>query len=64
MKKDKDDHTVEYTPSDYHCLGHSQKERVKSMQEKGLSTPYDAKSTPEEVEGHVAEKRYGTIFFL
>ncbi len=64
MKKDKDDHTVEYTPIDYHCLGHSQKNRVKSMQEKGLSTPYDAKSTPQEVEGHVAEKRYGTIFFL
>jgi|SaaInlStandDraft_1057018.scaffolds.fasta_scaffold130698_1 hypothetical protein len=64
MKKDKDDHTVEYTPIDYHCLGHNQKERVKKMQSKEISTPYDAASTPQEVEGRVAEKRYGTIFFV
>jgi hypothetical protein len=64
MKKDKDDHTVEYTPIDYHCLGHSQKERVKKRQEQGISTPYDAASTPQEVEGSVAEKRYGSIVFF
>jgi hypothetical protein len=58
------EHTVEYTPIDYHCLGHSQKARVKKMQEQGISTPYDAKSTPQEVEGHVAEKVYGSIMFV
>ena len=64
MKKDDDDHTVQYTPIDYHCLGHSQKERVKSMQSQGIGTSYDAASTPEAVEGHVAEKRYGILRFV
>ena len=64
MKKDKDDHTVEYTPIDYHCLGYTQKERVKELQRQGVSTPYDAASTSEAVEGHVAEKRFGIIRFV
>ena len=64
MKRDKDDHTVEYTPIDYHCLGHSQKARVKKMQEQGISTPYDAKSTLQEAEGKAAEKVYGSIVFF
>jgi hypothetical protein len=63
MKKNKD-HTVEYTPIDYHCLGHTQKERVKSMQSQGIGTSYDAASTPEAVEGHVAEKRFGILRFV
>jgi hypothetical protein len=58
------EHTVEYYPIDWGCLGHSQKERVTKMQEKGIPTPYDPKPTNAEVEGKVAEKRYGTIFFL
>ncbi len=64
MKKTKDDHTVSYTPIDYHCLGETQKERVKELQRQGVSTPYDAASTSEAVEGHVAEKRFGFIRFV
>jgi hypothetical protein len=62
--KNKDKHTVQYTPIDYYCLGHSQKERVKELQRQGISTPYDAASTPQEVDGHVAEKRFGIIRFV
>ena len=58
------EHTVEYYPIDWGCLGHSQKERVKKRQEQGISTPYDAKSTSEEAEGKVAEKVYGSIMFV
>lgn len=64
MKRDKDDRTVEYTPIDYHCLGFSQKERIKELQRQGVKTPYDAASTSEAVEGHVAEKRFGIIRFV
>ena len=64
MKRDKDDRTVEYTPIDYHCLGHAQKERVKELQAQGIRTPYDGASTPEPVSGHVAEKRFGGIVYL
>ena len=64
MKKTKDDHTVEYTPIDYYCLGETQREMVKERQAAGISTPYDASSTSEAVEGHVAEKRFGIIRFV
>ena len=64
MKRDKDDHTVEYTPIDYHCLGYTQKERVKERQAQGIATPYDPTSTSEESQGKVAEKYFGVIRFL
>ncbi len=58
------EHTVEYYPIDWGCLGHSQKERVEKMQAKGISTPYDPKKTNAEVEGKAAEKVYGSIVFF
>ena len=64
MKKDKDDHTVEYYPIDYYCLGETQKERVKERQAAGISTPYDSTSSSEEAQGKVAEKSFGIIRFV
>ena len=45
-----EEHTVEYRSIDYYSMCQKSKKRVKDMQDAGFSTPYDAKSTPEETE--------------
>ena len=64
MKRDKDQHTVEWVPIDYYCLGESQKERIKERQAQGITTPYDPKDSSEEAQGKVAEKYFGVIRFI
>ena len=43
-------HTVEYKSIDYYSMCEKSKAKIKAMQDAGFSTPYDAKSTPEETE--------------
>jgi hypothetical protein len=45
-----EDHTVEYKSIDYYSMCQKSKDKIKAMQDAGFSTPYDAKSTPEETE--------------
>jgi hypothetical protein len=45
----KPDHTVEYTSIDYHSMCEKSKKRVKEMQQQGIPTMHDSKSTPDEV---------------
>jgi hypothetical protein len=44
------DHTVEYRSIDYYSMCEKSKEKVKAMQDAGMSTIYDAKSKPEDTE--------------
>ena len=44
------DHSVEYKSIDYYSMCQKSKDKIKAMQDAGFSTPYDAKSTPEETE--------------
>ena len=46
----KEDHTVEYRSIDYYSMCEKSKENIKAMQDAGMSTMHDAKSTPEETE--------------
>ena len=43
-------HTVEYKSIDYYSMCQKSKDKIKAMQDAGFSTPYDAKSSPEETE--------------
>ena len=43
-------HSVEYKSIDYYSMCQKSKDKIKAMQDAGFSTPYDAKSTPEETE--------------
>ena len=45
-----EEHTVEYRSIDYYSMCEKSKAKIKAMQDAGFSTPYDAKSTPEETE--------------
>ena len=45
-------HTVEYKSIDYYSMCEKSKANIEAMQDAGFSTPYDAKSTPEETEMH------------
>lgn len=45
-----EDHTVEYRSIDYYSMCEKSKANIEAMQDAGFSTPYDAKSTPEETE--------------
>ena len=45
-----EDHTVEYKSIDYYSMCEKSKAKIKAMQDAGFSTPYDAKSSPEETE--------------
>ena len=52
--KDKPEHTVQYTSIDYHSMCQRSKAKIKAMQDMGMPTMHDPKSTPEETEqGHM-----------
>ena len=42
------DHSVEYKSIDYYSMCQKSKDKIRAMQDVGFSTPYDAKSSPEE----------------
>ena len=44
-----DKHTVSYTPHDYHSMCQKSKEKVRKMQQMGMTTPHDPKDKPEDV---------------
>ena len=50
MKNNNDKHTVEYRPTNYYSMCEKSKEKIKRMQDMGMSTPYDARKTPEEAD--------------
>ena len=55
-----DKHTVSYTSHDYHSMCQKSKDKVRKMQEMGMTTPHDPKDKPEDVgksEGY-------SIFFM
>ena len=45
-----EDHTVEYRSIDYYSMCEKSKSKIKAMQDAGIPTMHDAKSTPEETE--------------
>ena len=60
------EHTVEYKSIDYYSMCEKSKAKIKAMQDAGFSTPYDAKSTPEETEmpkmgGVIPQQDYGFL---
>ena len=44
------DHSVEYKSIDYYSMCQKSKDKIRAMQDAGFSTPYDAKSSPEQTE--------------
>jgi len=52
--KGRPERTVQYTSIDYHSMCERSKAKIKAMQEMGMPTMHDPKSTPEETEqGHM-----------
>ena len=48
--KDRPEHTVEYRSIDYYSMCEKSKAKIKAMQDMGMPTMHDPKSTPEETE--------------
>ena len=60
-KNNNDKHSVSYTSHDYHSMCQKSKDRVRKMQQRGMTTPQDPKDKPEDV---AKEDRGYSVFFL
>jgi hypothetical protein len=57
-----DKHTVSYTSHDYHSMCQKSKEKVRKMQQMGMTTPHDPKDKPEDVAKQ--DRGYSILFSI